>query len=77
MDKNILNHPSPRSSSVPVPGLDDYYLLGGDKTTSEIDTNPPPSSKDFEFYISVSNLPEKLSFATEFQAQLEAVGGNL
>ena len=77
MDNICVDHPSPRSSSVPVPGLDDCYLSGGDKTTLEICKNPPPSSQDLEFDISVLNLPEKLGFSAEFQAELEAVGGNL
>ena len=32
---------------------------------------------DLEFNISVNNLPEKLGFLPEFQAELEAVGGNI
>ena len=77
MENNHVDHPSPRSTSVSVPGLDDCYLSGGDKTTSEVGTNPPPWSKDSEFDISVSNLPENLGFSADFQAELEAVGGNL
>ena len=77
MENKHDDHPSPRSTSVPVPGLDDCYLSGEDKTTSEVGTKPPPSSKDSEFDITVSNLPEKLSFSAEFQAELKAVGGNL
>ena len=37
----------------------------------------PPSSPDYEFVISVNNLPEKFGFSAEFQAKLEAVGDNL
>ena len=77
MENKHDDHPSTRSTSVSVLGLDDCYLSDGDKTTSEVGTKPPPLSKDSEFDITVSNRPEKLSFSTEFQAELEAVGGNL
>ena len=70
METNVNNHPSPRPPSVSVPGLDDCSPSGGVKSTSEVGT-------DEEFDISVNNLPEKLGFSPEFQAELEAVGGNV
>ena len=76
METNIINHPSPRPPSVPVPGLEDCSPSGGVKSTSEVGTNLPPLL-DEEFDISVNNLPEKLGFSPEFQAELEAVGGNV
>ena len=76
METNINNHPSPRPPSVLVPGLEDCSPSGGVKSTSEVGTNPPPLP-DHECDISVSNLPEKLGFSPEFQAELEAVGGNV
>ena len=36
-----------------------------------------PPFPDCEFDITISNLPEKLSFSPEFQGELEAVGGNI
>ena len=37
----------------------------------------PERDSDYDFVISVNNLPEKLGFSPEFQAELEAVGGNI
>ena len=76
MDTNVTIHPSPRPTSVLVPGLEDCSPTGGVKSTSEVGTNPPPLP-DLEFDITVSNLPEKLGISPEFQAELEAVGGNV
>ena len=61
MKPDANNHSSPRSSSVPVQDLADCSLLGGVKTTSGVGTNPP-THPDYDFDISVNNLPEKLSF---------------
>ena len=71
---DINNHPSPRPTSVPVPGLADCSLLGGVKSTSEVGTKFPPLPY-CEFNIAVSSLPEKPGFLPEFQVELEAVGG--
>ena len=77
MENNHVDHPSPRSTSVPVPGLDDCSPSGGDKSTSEVGINLPPHSPDSEFDISVNDLPEKLGFSADIQSELEAIGGNL
>ena len=61
MKPDVKNYPSPRSSSVQVPGLADYSLSGGVKSTSEVGVNPP-THPDCDFGISVNNLPEKLGF---------------
>ena len=76
MEPDVKNQTSPRSTSVPVPGLADCSLSGGVKSTSEVDTNPPPLPSS-EFDITVANLPEKLGFSPEFQEELVAVGGNI
>ena len=69
MEPDIKSHPSPRpSSSAMVPGLPDYSLLGGVKSTPEAGTISPPSQSEVEdFDITVSNLPEKLGFSSDFQ----------
>ena len=54
-----------------VPGLDDCSPSGGDKSTSEVGTNPPPYIPDDDFDVSVNNLPDKLGFSAEFQAELD------
>ena len=61
MESGTNNHPSPRSSSVSVPDLDDCSLSGGVKSTLEVGTNPP-THLDYDFDISMNNLPEKLGF---------------
>ena len=38
---------------------------------------PPPQSQIEEFDITVSNLPEKLGFSSEFQEDLKSVGGSI
>ena len=38
---------------------------------------PPPQSQIEDFYINVSNLPEKLGFSSEFQEELKSVGGSV
>ena len=76
MKPDTDNHSTPRSSSVLVPDLDDCSLSGGVKTTSEVGTNPPTHS-DYDFDISVNNLPEKLGFSTEFKAELKSIGGDV
>ena len=76
MEPDVNNHPSPRPTSVSVPGLADFFLSGGVKFTSEVGTNPPPLPSS-EFDITVANLPEKLAFPPEFQEELVAVGGNV
>ena len=76
MEPNVDNHTSPRSSSVSVPGPADCSLSGGVKTTSEVGTDPP-IHPDSEFDISVNNLPEKLGFSVEFQAELKSMGGDV
>ena len=75
MEPDTDNRTSPRSSSVSVPGLADCSLSGGVKITSEVATNPP-IHPDSEFDISVINLPEKLGFSVEFQAELKSMGGD-
>ena len=77
MEPDIKNQPSPRPSSVMVPGLADCSLSGGVKSTQEVGTIPPPLPSSEEFDISVANLPEKLGFSPEFQEELVAVGGNV
>ena len=79
MEPNVQSQSSPRpKSSVPVPGLPDCPLLGGDKSTPETGTiNPPSQSKVEDFDITVNNLPEKLGFPPEFQDELKAVGGSI
>ena len=79
MEPNVQSQSSPRpKSSVPVPGLPDCPLLGGDKSTPETGTLSPPSqSKVEDFDITVSNLPEKLGFPPEFQEELKSVGGSI
>ena len=77
MDNKRNDHPSPRSTSVSVPDLADCYLSGGIKTSLEVGTVPPSHIKDSDFEITISNLPYKLSFFAEFQAELEAEGGNI
>ena len=76
MEPDVKNHPSPRSSSVQVLGLADCSLSGGVKSTSEVGTNPP-THPDCDFDISVNNLPEKLGFSPEFQAELKSLGGDV
>ena len=76
MEPDVNNHISPRSSSVSVPGLADCSLSGGVKTTSEVGTDPP-IHPDSEFDISVNNLPEKIGFLVEFQAELKSMGGDI
>ena len=49
----------------------------GTRLPRRLEQIPFPSSQDSEFNISVSNLPEKLGFSAELQAELEAVVGNL
>ena len=73
---DVNNHLSLRTSSVSVPDLDDCSLSGGVKTTSEVGTDPP-IHPDWEFDISVNNLPEKLGFSVEFQAELKSMGGDV
>ena len=78
MELDVKNQTSPRSTSVPVPGLADCSLSGGVKSTPEAGTSSPPSQsqvKDFD--ITVSNLPEKLGFPHEFQEELKSVGGSI
>ena len=79
MEPGIRNQSSPRpKSSVNVPGLPDYSLLDGGKSTHETGTkNPPSKSRVEDFDITVNNLPEKIGFPPEFQAELEAVGGSV
>ena len=79
MEPDVQSQSSPRpKSSVPVPGLPDCSLLGGDKSIPETGTLSPPSqSKVEDFDITVNNLPEKIGFPPEFQAKLEAIGGNV
>ena len=79
MEPDVQSQSSPRPKpSAPVPGLPDYSLLGGDKSTPETGTVSPPSqSKVEDFDITVSNLPEKLGFPPEFQEELKAEGGSL
>ena len=76
MEPHFKNHPSPRSTSVPVPGLADCSLSGGVKSTSEVGTNLS-THPGCDFDISMNNLPEKLGFSPEFQAELKAVEGNI
>ena len=76
MEPDANNHTSPRSSSASVPGLADSYLSGGVKTTSEVGTDPP-IHPDLEVDINVNNLPEKLGFSVEFQAELKSMGGDV
>ena len=79
MEPNVQSQSSPRpKSSAQVPGLPDYSLLGGDKSTPETGTVSPPSqSKVEDFDITVSNLPEKLGFPPEFHEELKAERGSL
>ena len=77
MEPDVNNHPSPRHTSVPVPGLADCSLSGGVKSHQEVGTIPPSLPNSDEFDISVANLPEKLGFSSQFQEELAAVGGNV
>ena len=77
MKPDITNHPSPRPSSVPVPGLADCSLSGEVKSHQEVGMIPPSLPNTDEFDISVANLPEKLGFSSQFQEELAAVGGNV
>ena len=79
MEPGVRNQSSPRpKSSVKVPGLPDCSLLDGGKFTHDTGTkNPPYKSKVKDFEINVNNLPEKIGFPPEFQAELEAVGGSV
>ena len=79
MKPNATNQPNPRPrSSAPVPGLPDCPPKSGDKSTQEAGTIIPPSQSQIEdFDITVSNLPEKLGFSSEFQDELKSVGGSV
>ena len=68
MKPNTRNKPNPRPrSSAPVPGLPDYPPKSRDKSPQEAGTIiPPPQSQIEDFDITVSNLPEKLVFSSEF-----------
>ena len=78
MKPDVQNQSSPRpTSSATAPGLSDYPLLGGDKSTLETGAISPPSNiKVDNFDITVATLPEKLGFSPQFQKELKAVGGN-
>ena len=79
MKPNATNQSNPRPrSSAPVPGLPDCPLMSGVKSTQEAGTISPPSQSQIEdFDITVSNLPEKLGFSSEFQEELKSVGGSI
>ena len=75
MEPDVTNHPSPRPSSVPVPGLDDCSLSGGVKSTTEVGTSPPPLLDSEEFDLTFNNLPEKLEFSSQFQERISCSRG--
>ena len=77
MKPDVKNNPSPRSTSVQVPGLADCSLAGGVKSTSKVGTSPPPIPDSDDFDVTVNNLPEKLGFTPQFQEELAAVRGNI
>ena len=79
MEPNSSNQTSSRpSSSAPVPGLLDCHPRGREISSQEAGTNiPPPQSQIEEFDITVSNLPEKLGFSSEFREDLKSVGGSV
>ena len=77
MKPDVKNNPSPRSTSVQVPGLADCSLAGGVKSTSKVGTSPPPIPDSDNFDVTVNNLPEKLGFTPLLQEQLASVGGNV
>ena len=48
----------------------------GSKARSEVSAESPTDIDDDELEVTASNLPDKLGFSREFQAELEKVGGS-